>query len=182
MKKSKLFIIIISIIVAIPLIIVASISMPWLMIYGGIWLSPDPAKPQITSGEFPFEVVYKINGETFKINDVYVCEYAGIDIDEGVGKHVKWKSYIKSSNEEDLVLLKEKNEKIICTIGSPEYYMNDPEYYDTYAKEELVPNLVLIKDMGDLTTSHLLSEDEMKDYNIELISWKLSKPIENKFK
>ena len=64
MKKSKLLIIIISIVVAVPLIIFAAISIPWLMIYGGIWLSPDPPKPQITSGEFPFELVYSLDGET----------------------------------------------------------------------------------------------------------------------
>ena len=182
MKKSKLFIITISVMIAILVIIFAFLSITWLLIYGGIWLSPDPPKPQTTSAEFPFELIYTLDGKRITINDVYVCKYDGIDIDEGQGKHIEWESYIKSSNSENLVLLVDDKKQIICDIGSPEYYMGDPEYYETYQIDDIVPNLILIEDYGDITSSHDLSEEEMKNYKIELISWRLSKPIKNTFK
>lgn len=182
MKKSKLIIIIVSVLVCIPLLIFAFVALPWLLIYGGIWLSPDPPKPQITSAEFPFELVYKLDGEIITINDVYVCEYDGIGMDEGQGKHLEWKGYIKSSNQENLVLFEGDNKQIICNIGAPEYYMGDPEYYETYATDNIVPSLSLIDDYGDITSNRVLSDDESQRYNIELISWTLSKPIENTFK
>ena len=182
MKKSKLFIIIISVLVAIPVIIFAFFSIPWLMIYGGIWLSPDPPKPQITFAEFPFELVYTLDGKTITINDVYVCEYDGIDIDEGQGKHLKWKSYIKNSNLEKLVLFVDDNKQIICDIGAPGYYMGDPKYYEIYGSYDIVPNLILIEDYEEITSTHDLSEEEMNSFKIELISWEFSKPIKNTFK
>jgi len=182
MKKSKLFIIIISILVAIPVIIFAFFSIPWLMIYGGIWLSPDPPEPQVIYAEFPFELVYTLDGKTFEISDTLVCEYDGIDIDEGQGKHIEWKCYIKSSKNEKLVLYVDDNKEIICDIGAPEYYMGDSEYYDIYASDDIVPNLILLEDYENITSSHDLSEEEMKKFKIELISWELSKPIKNTFK
>ena len=179
MKKSKLLIIIISIIVAIPLIIFAAISIPWLMLYGGIWLSPDPPKPQITSGEFPFELVYSLDGEISTVNDVFVCEYDGIGMNEGVGKYIEWKSYLKSTKEENLVLFEDENKKIICGIGSPNYYMGNTENCDM---DTVIPNLVIYEDYGEITSSHALSQEEMESYKIKLISWKFSNPIKNTYK
>ncbi len=178
MKKSKLVIIIISVLVAIPLVIFAFVSIPWLLIYGGIWLSPDPPKPQVTSGEFPFELVYSLDGETITINDIIVCEYDGIGMNEGVGKYIKWKSYLKSNNKENLVLFEDGNKKIICGIGSPDYYMGNTENSDI---DTVIPNLVIYEDYGEITSSHALSQEEMEEYKIKLLSWEFSKPINNTF-
>ncbi len=174
MKKSKSRITIISVAVAILIIV---FSIPWFAYHVEMWLLPDPLKPQITSGEFPFELVYTLEGETVTVNDAFVCEYDGIGTDKGIGKHIKWKSYIKSSNQENLVLLDKNNKRIVCTIGEPDYYMGNPEHNT----QDVIPNLILFEDYGDITTSHSLSEKEKKEYKIKLISWKFSKPIENKF-
>ena len=64
-------------------------------------------EPQIKEGEFPFEMVYEIDGETITVNDIYVCEFDGFDWNEGVGKHRKWKGYIKSSGTDVLILLED---------------------------------------------------------------------------
>ena len=179
MKKSKLIIIIASIVAAIPIAIFSALSIPWLMIYGGIWLSPDPPKPQITKGEFPFELVYMLDSETITVNDTIVCEYDGIDMNEGVGKYIKWKFYIKSSNQENLIILEDKNKKIICGIGSPDYYMGNTENCDI---DTVIPNLVIYEDYGEITSSHALSQEEMESYKIKLISWNFSYPIKNTYK
>ena len=73
---------------------------PQIMFWIGMWIStPNPPEPEVTYGEFPFEIVYEIDGEIFTINDVYVCEYRGIALSEASGKCRSWKGYIKSSGE-----------------------------------------------------------------------------------
>ena len=69
-------------------------------------------EPQIKEGEFPFEIVYEIDGEIITVNDIYVCEFDGYDWNEGRGKHRKWKGYIKSSGSEELILLEDGDLKL----------------------------------------------------------------------
>ena len=47
-------------------------------------------KPEITYGEFPFEIVLEIDGQTKMFNNVYICEYDGIGSNEGIGKYRVW--------------------------------------------------------------------------------------------
>lgn len=82
----------------------------------GTWLFiPNPPEPEITYCEFPFEIVYEIDGEIITINDVYVCQYDGIGANEGSGKYRVWKSYIKSTGEENLILFKDGNLTLACS-------------------------------------------------------------------
>ena len=178
MKKSNLLIIII----AIPLCILAFVALPWILIYFGILFSPNPPEPEITYAEFPLELVYTIDEKTFTINDSYICEYDGIGMYEGVGKYIKWKKYFKNSKLEELILYEKGEQKIVCDIGSPEYYMDDPDYYNTYAVQENLPRLFLIETFENITKSHYLDDEEMANYRIEIISWKLSPPISNTYK
>ena len=46
--------------------------LPWTLLAIGLLLSPNPLEPAIKYAEFPFEVVYEINGETKTVNDVFV--------------------------------------------------------------------------------------------------------------
>jgi hypothetical protein len=134
----KKIIIAIAVLLMIPTVVLAFLTLPWIIIGVGVWLSPDPPEPEIRYGEFPFEIVYKLDGELYTIHDVLVCEYDGIDANEGVGKYIQWKGYIKGTGEEQIVLLCEDNIRIVCTIGSPDYYMNDPDCL----YQEIVPGLV----------------------------------------
>ena len=180
MKESKKRIVLVSIVTAV-IAVVALFAIPWLIIYAGLWLSPDPPKPQTTYGEFAFELVYTIDGEVHTINDAVVCEYDGIAVDEGVGKHNKWKGYLKSSGKEELVLYEEGGKRITCAVGSPEFYMNEPGYYDVYEEHEVVPRLFLYEEHGEITSSCVLSDAEALEYGIVLVSWHFSEPISNKY-
>ena len=108
------------------------------------------------------------------INDIYVCEYDGIGTNEGQGKYVEWKGYIKSSNQENLVLFESDNKQIICDIGAPEYYMGDPYYYETYATDNIVPQLNLIEDYGNITSHRIVSQEEMENSHLG-IYWRIYK-------
>ena len=136
-------------------------------------------EPEIKKGEFPFEIVYEIDGETVTVNDVYVCEFDGLDWNEGVGKHRKWKGYIKSSCAKELILLEDGDLKFAISVGSPEYYMSDPNC----AYSENIPSLYYIKpnEFGATTSSALDIEALLEQYKLKLVSWNFSEPIQNSF-
>ena len=135
--------------------------------------------PQITKGEFPFEITYEIDGETITVSDVYVCEFDGFDWNEGVGKHRKWKGCIKSSGAKELILHKDGDLKFAISVGSPEYYMSDPDC----AYSENVPSIYYIKpnEFGGTTSGTLDIEPLLEQYKLKLISWNFSEPIQNSF-
>ncbi|MDN9010180.1 hypothetical protein [Brevibacillus laterosporus] len=57
------------VLIAVVSVIVYFTVWPWIMISLGISSLPNPTKPEITSGEFLFRLVYMINGETKVIED-----------------------------------------------------------------------------------------------------------------
>ena len=136
-------------------------------------------EPQIKEGEFPFEIVYEIDGETVTVNDIYICEFDGFDWNEGVGKHRKWKGYIKSSGEEELILFEDSNLKFAVSVGSPEYYMSDPNC----SYSENTPSIYYIKpnEFGGVSSGVEGIEPLLEQYKLKLVSWNFSKPIQNSF-
>ena len=136
-------------------------------------------EPQVQKGEFPFEIVYEIDEETVTVNDVYVCEFDGFDWNEGLGKHRKWKGYLKSSGAEELILLEDGDLKFAVSIGSPEYYMSDP----TCPYSENTPSIFYIKpnEFGGTTVGSSDIESLLAQYKLKIVSWTFSEPIENFF-
>ncbi len=151
---------------------------PWIFIGCMAILEPDPPTPEETYGEFPFELTYKINGEIITIKDIYVCEYAGVGWSEAGGKYRKWNGYVKGSGETSIFITEDSDRKIFCFVGDAEFYMNDEQYPE---KRPLTPHLYSVKKNADIMNS--LHQDEIAAlYNIEIVSWKFSEPIENLFK
>ena len=136
-------------------------------------------EPQIKEGEFPFEIVYEIDGEIITVNDVYICEFDGFDWNEGVGKHRKWKGHIKSSEAEELILLEDGDLKFAVSVGSPEYYMSDP----SCQWSENTPSIYFIKPnkLGGITSGSSNIETLLEQYKLKLISWNFADPIQNSF-
>ena len=143
----------------------------WSVIY------PDPAKPKITRGEFPFKFVYEINGENKVIEDTVVCKYEGIGWNESEGKYRKWKNYLASGNDTSIVLvsLVDSSTRIHYDIyyqsGYAEYYMGAPD-----VNKSSFPRFY-----ENLKGSSVSAEELLK-YGIKIISWEHSQPIANEFK
>ena len=180
MKKRFIVLIVIggAIIIFVEAIIV--LSFPWLMIGVGGMMREDPPQPNVTYGEFPFEITYILRGETITVRDVCVCEYDGVGWNEGQGKHRTWNSYIKSTGEDRLVLLTDGNKQIYCTVGSGGYYMGDQP---SHASKTFTPELRWIEIERDGTVSYpnTLSDEAQDYYGIYLVSWTFSDPIVNSF-
>jgi len=152
------------------------LSLPWLIIGIGTASGPNPPKPEVKYGEFPFRLVYEINGEEVVVEDTVICKYDGIGMNEAVGKYRKWKSYLKSNGEEYIILLQLFNDtNIIFPTEKPEYYMGEI----IGEERKLSGNAVMsYKDGSRLITAEQLK----KEYGIVLISWEPSPPITNSFK
>jgi hypothetical protein len=136
-------------------------------------------EPQIKEGEFPFEIVYEIDGKIITINDVYICEFDGFDWNEGVGKHRKWKGYIKSSGEKELILLEDGDLKFAVNIGSPDYYMNDPNC--SYSENTPSIYYIMPNEFGGTSSGVLDIEPLLEQYKLKIVSWEFSEPIQNSF-
>ena len=177
--KQKIFIMLIIFCVMIPVVICSFLVLPWLTLAFGLILSPNPPKPQITYGEFPFELIYEINNETVVVKDTVVCKYDGVGINEGVGKFRKWKYFLKNAGGTSLLLTEDEERRIYCSVGDAEYYMNDEQ---NPTGRPLEPHLFEIKKTtSTLDYDSLKPIEIMEHYNIKIISWNFSEPIENSF-
>ena len=173
--NAKYILIIVIIIVLLVLLVSMSIFLfPRIIMFIASISEANPAQPHITYGEFPFSLEYEINGEKVKVEDVVICQYDGVGIGDN-GKFLKWKKWISSTNEEDLLLLSEGDIKIYCTVGNADYYMGENQ-----EKKQLQPQIFIRKYENSLTTS---SADplELAKYNIKILQYTFSEPIENVF-
>ncbi len=67
--KVKKTLLILSIPLLLAFAIIAFIALPWLLIFIGNQLEPNPSPPEITYGKFPFRLEYELTGNErlFKI-------------------------------------------------------------------------------------------------------------------
>ena len=174
MKKTQVILII-----SVALVI-CIVALPWALIYIGLLLQPDPPRPEITYGEFPFKLVYEINGERKVIQDTVICEYDGVGMDEGQGKYRKWKKQYVSGDKNITLLKISNNSEIVYSEGSASYYMGDLKEYEQF--NPLFPDAIIIeKDIGSTREGLIRADELLEKYHIKLISWEPSRPIKNTF-
>lgn len=166
--------------VLLVIVIVAYIALPWLFIFVGIWLEPNPPRPEIRYGEFPFRLEYEINGQRIVIEDTLICEYDGIGADEGRGKYRKWKQKLTSGNERITLLKVGDKKETYYHPGSAKYYMGDFDSPIEY--QHRFPDANIFEKEGGITSNRLIRADQLlEQYNIKLISWDYTEPINNSF-
>ena len=86
--------------IGIPLAIILYFTLPWTLISLFGVLSPTPPKPKNTYGEFPFRLVYEVDGEQFTVDDVLICEFTGRGGYDGSGnKILSWDMRLLSGNK-----------------------------------------------------------------------------------
>lgn len=147
-----------------------------LLIVGGCGAAKVP-EPEIKTGEFPFKLTYELRGEVIVVEDVYVCEYLGVDWNFGQGYRRRWKGYVKSTGEDGVFLTEDSERKIYCSVGKAEYYMGDES---DLPDREYVPHFYHAK--TDPSKIDLISEEEISEqYSVKLLEWEFSSPITNTF-
>lgn len=145
-------------------------------------------KPEITYGEFPFKLVYKLNGEDHVVEDSVVCKYKRSKFDFETGIHHVWKTTLENDSKRDAVLIvKDGTRSVYCYVGEAEYYMGDEDGY--YGATPFTPYVYVtdliprfeIEEFLMIKMEALSQEEILEKYNIEIISWEFSDPIENQF-
>jgi len=92
MKKpdNRLALIIVLAAILLPVLVVA---VPFTSMSLSMCSRPDPPMPEITRAEFPFILVYTVDGEERVYEDVMTCEFAGVGNDTSrKDKYRKWKA------------------------------------------------------------------------------------------
>jgi len=141
---------------------------------------PPPADaPLVTYGEFPFSLVYEVDGEQFTISDSFVCEYGG-DVWDGsqYDRYRTWNGHHK--NDSSLILRRiSDTEYISFSFGhSAAYYMGDeqsPNY--RYGK----PTVTYRNSEDFASDSSIFLDSFYSSYGVRIISYEMSDPIENIF-
>lgn len=145
-----------------------------------------PKEPTIKYGEFPFSLIYEIDGKTIEVKDTLICAYDGFAADAAQGVYRKWKSYLKSGKTR-VVLYQNHEMEIFFTPNinhweAGAFYMGDTEVYDKINIP--FPNAWYTNDFeSKRLNAYIISADEMLEkYNIKLLNWEISPPIKNTFK
>jgi hypothetical protein len=138
-----------------------------------------PQKPKITYGEFPFTLVYEINGEERIIKDTLICEYDGVQwVGDFVYGHNSWKESLKSGNERIVLLQIDETSVIYYPIADlAYYYMGDGAVRDTGCYQNAV-----ITHFGKGANQVIDAEELFNKYSIRILDWEIAPPITNSFK
>ena len=164
------------------------VSLPWLPIIADSVTDPNPPEPQIQYAEFPFTLVYEIDGEVITVQDSYVCEFAGFSWNEGrMEKFRTWKKHLKSNPAEEAVLLTTDGDaKIYCNFINPQYHMGDVDEFigndlSNYNPRPIVYRYVFPNETGGYSATLIEDEELWEKYKIRIIRFEISDPIENSF-
>lgn len=192
--KVKKTLLLLSIPLLLALAIIVFIALPWLLIFIGTQLEPNPPRPEITYGKFPFRLEYEINGQRKVIQDTLICEYDGIGSNEGQGKYRKWKDILAGGDRELPLLEVNGRTEISYYPGIAEYYMGDldrtEEYQQTVSDSIIIEQggIIIKKDGrvfendGKTINTQFSNSNELLDkYHIKLISCDSTPPIKNDF-
>lgn len=180
------------IIVICAIIFILLVVLLFIAAFGGFNFLLSVPDPQIKYGEFPCKLTYEINGEIKTVEDTIICEFDGYEVLGESGKYRKWKSHLKSGNEEIVLLdLRNRNEKnefghtmleLFFYWGSAEFYMGD--YESGRAREAQDFNWIEYKyktDENQIGGSGYKADEAFEKYAIKLIKWEIAEPIENSF-
>lgn len=142
-------------------------------------------KPEIEYGEFPCYLKYEVDGKVYEVNDSVVCKFDGFSVNEAVGLHRKWKSYLKSGEKWITLFENEKEEIFFSPCISSNFtgaeYMGDIEISDV-KPSTIFPHAYYMEKSKPEDIRHIWDTELLAKYNIKLIEWKQSEPIKNNFK
>lgn len=78
---------------------------PWICLWLGLMLMPNPPKPTVCYEEFPFTLTYELNGEVKTIKDAAICEFDGYHKRTEAGQSRKWITYLKSEMDDSNTII-----------------------------------------------------------------------------
>ena len=156
-----------------------SIALIIAIILGGVIILFSAKKnfePEKKYAEFPFSLTYSIDDEIITIDNTYVCEFTGIGWDTGRGFYRKWTGYVKETGLENVLIVEDSERQIFCQVGDPRYYMENTNALSWSVESLSPPHLYAVKKSSNF--DYISVEQIKQNYNIEILSWEFSQPIE----
>ena len=180
----------------IGVVVCVLVALFYLFVISGAFLmftyfAPNPPKPEITYGEFPFTLTYELDGEIKTMEDTLICEYDGVEWTNSGSKERKWKYRFKSGREEIILIdFSDKDEihelgykmlNLYFFCGSPEYYMGETENFRRHPEDMKMIHYHYQTKEGKIGGSAYSLDEAFEKYKVKIIDWKITEPIENKF-
>ncbi len=139
--------------------------------------------PLIRKREFPFFLKYEVNGETYSVFDVLVCEFGGYTMTTADMQFSRqWKAYLKSGKERITLLETAETEIFYSHLSRKAYgavYMGDTEVYSKV--RDVFPN-AWYSSSEDNEKAYIISAKDMSEkYNIKLLDYEIAPPVKNVF-
>lgn len=142
-------------------------------------IPPAPDVPTITYAEFPFTLVYELDGEEITVNDTVICEYAG-NVWDATGRYRIWDLYYMSGNVVILKNISEGEYIALSTGRTASYYMGDTESPTFSSGEACGYYRGPYADTG-IRESYVTDNELYEEYGVRIISFEIAPPIENTF-
>jgi|GEM_PF-1356539 len=188
--------------ILIAIVFTLFLTVPWTLIHAGAWFMPRPPTPEIIRGEFPFRIEYKMDGEMFIIENVFIAEFNGFGWDAGRGRHRLWKGWVKSTASSTVYIPITSYKRLDISIGEPSFYMNDldtrrhnipfPQFlvttFNTSIDENSLKTLTLMKIESRYSTRatrrNFTNDLEFlyEEYGILILNYQFSEPVVNSFR
>lgn len=174
-KKKKIILILLGVFIGLPLLVVIGFILFFVVIILWDKFFNVPAEPKIKHGEFPYELVYRYNGEEYTIKDSIICDYEGIKYSLDGGNFRAWNCVYDGSTQNGIYYIDKENNPLLY-INVPmdaRYYMGDDDATDPgmpYAGLDFVP----IDENTEV--------ESIENIDIEIIKWNPTEPIKNEFK
>ena len=176
-----------SLVILLPSLLLFAGCDPFTILHLSMACRPDPPTPEITTAEFPFKLVYIIDGEEVVYEDVITCTYDGFNNDASLP--YKYRVWSKEYGKSRYILLRELENGQVVRFQIPysaSYLMGESPDAVKYSDDP--PNVVLASEYERLQgeigylTDRVIEADELKEvYNIEIVSFEMAPPIENTF-
>lgn len=161
-------------------------SVPWV---GDILITSPPAQA-VKYGEFPFKLTYEIGDSQYVAEDTIICKFSGFETRGTAGRYRNWEEYLKSGKERitlldcrDTEFMDRWGNRILefyFDYGNAQYYMGDEVGSNKGGISNSIPYMYQKAD-GSIGFSAISAEEAYETYQIKLINWEVSPPIQNSF-
>jgi hypothetical protein len=147
------------------------------------------AYPEITSGTFPYRIVYEQNGEQHVIEDTIIAEFRGIQ-----NNRRTWRAQQVNGNQSRIDVINLHNEisplsnkealriDVFFWTGSADYFMGERNAHAWSPRISVHETFALSGGGSHMPGGKNISAEELERYfGIKIIEWNFPQPLNNSF-
>ena len=193
-KRKKLKITLFATLV-IPVVLTGILAIPWMIFGIGTMIVPNPSRPTLTEGRFPFIVEYSILGEPQVLEGVFIAEFDGFTR-SGTDRLRVWKGWIEGTDSSLLHIPIDDYRRLNINLGTARFYMGDGDRGMIFPNFSvtLFRTAISNRDLSKMNTANILAiyhttqstvnftnrlDILYEEYGIQILRYEFSEPILN---